>query len=291
MFTSLEGVGYVRNDSIRVAGYDSRLSPDSGEFLERSIALIEETYHDNGNRPVHLVGYSQGNVQAQYLLTHTSQAWKNEFIHGFTAIGGNWPGEGGMYQLLFTGLNVSDFSVPTDPENAASSAAMYQTWPSTYVVAPDPLFYKKVVVVIGIQGGMQYTAQHYRQLFRDAGMPLSRELADYYIGLVKFATPQYFPNVDVYAEIGTGSPTEVGVELKELKVGTWNDNVTDVFLRDGDSVEADIANESILVWEKMRCYHFELNDNPGVLHFDLPADSGLLDRLLTHLQQPRSECR
>jgi lecithin-cholesterol acyltransferase len=290
MFTSMEGADYERNVNIRVAGYDSRLSPDLDGFLERTIALIEETYHSNGDSPVHLVGYSQGNVYAQYLLTHTSQAWKNEFIHGFTAVGGNWPGEGDMYSTLFTGLNVNDFTVPTDPENAASSAAMYQTWPSMYFVAPDPFFYKKEVVVIGIQGGEQYTALKYRQLFRDAGMPLSRELADYYIGLVKFATPQYFPNVDVYAEIGTGTPTVVGLELEELKVGTWKSNVTDVFLRDGDGDIEDIANESILAWEKMRCYHFELNDNPGVHHYDLPADEGLLNRLLTHLQQPRSEC-
>ena len=290
MFSSLEGAGYERKVSIRVAGYDSRLSPDLGGFLERSIALIEETYRDTGNLPVHLVAYSQGNVQAQYLLTHTSQAWKNRFIHGFTAIGGNWPGEGDMYSTLFTGLNVNDFTVPTDPENAASSAAMYQTWPSMYFVAPDPLVYKKQVVVIGIQGGEQYTALKYRQLFRDADMSLSRELADYYIGLVRFATPQYFPNVDVYAEIGTGLPTVVGVELKELKVDTWADNVTDVFLRDGDGVVEDIANESILVWEKMRCYHFELNNNAEVHHYDLPADEGLLNRLLIHLQQPRSEC-
>ena len=290
MFSSLEGAGYERNVNIRVAGYDSRLSPDLGGFLERSIALIEETYRDNGNLPVHLVAYSQGSVQAQYLLTHTSQEWKNEFIHGFTAIGGNWPGKGDMYSTLFTGLNVNDFTVPTDPENAASSAAMYQTWPSMHFVAPDPFFYKKEVVVIGIQGGEQYTALKYRQLFRDADMPLSRELADYYIGLVRFATPQYFPNVDVFAEIGTGIPSAVGVELKELKVDTWDDNVTDVFLRDGDGVVEDIGNDSILAWEKMHCYHFELNDNPEVHHFDLPADEGLLNRLLTHLQQPRSEC-
>ena len=290
MFTFLEDAGYVRNVNIRVAGYDSRLAPDLDGFLERTIALIEEAYHDNGDLPVHLVAYSQGNLYAQYLLTHTSQGWKDKYIHGLTAIGGNWPGQGGMYKDLFTGLNVSDFTAPTDPENAASSAAMYQTWPATYLAAADPFFYKKEVVVIGLQGGKQYTALNYRQLFRDAGMPLARELADYYIGLVKFRTPQYFPNVDVYAEIGTGSPTVVGVELKDLKVGTWDDNVTDVFLRDGDGAVEDICNESILVWEKMRCYHFELNDNPEVHHFDLPADEGLLDRLLTHLQQPRSEC-
>ena len=160
---------------------------------------------------------------------------------------------------------------------------MYQSWPSTYFVAPDPFFYKKEVVAIGIQGGEQYTALNYRQLFRDAGMPLARELADYYIGFVKFRTPQYIPNVDVYAEVGTSLPTMVGVELKELKVGTWDDNVTDLFLRDGDGVESDIANESILAWERMRDYHFEVNVNPYVHHFDLPADEALLIRLLDHL--------
>jgi lecithin-cholesterol acyltransferase len=284
MFTFLEGAGYERNVNIRVAGYDSRLSPNLDGFLERTINLIKETYHDNGKRPVHLVAYSQGNLYDQYLLTHTSQSWKNKYVHGFTAIAGNWPGQGGMYQKLFTGFNVRDFQCPTEPENAASSAAMYQTWPSTFFVAPDPFFFKKEVVVIGIQGVQQYTALNYRQLFRDADMPLARELADYYIGLVKFWTPQFFPNVDVYAEIGTGIPTVVGVELKELKVGTVEDNVTDFFMRDGDGVVEDIANESILVWEGMRDYHFELNINPYVHHFFLPMDESVLGRLLDHLQ-------
>ena len=72
MFSSLEGVGYKRNVNIRVAGYDSRLSPDLDDFLESTINLIEETYNDNTGRPVHFLAYSQGNLYAQYLLTHTS---------------------------------------------------------------------------------------------------------------------------------------------------------------------------------------------------------------------------
>lgn len=290
MFSFLEDTGYERNVNIRVAGYDSRLSPDLGGFLERTIALIEETYDDNNETPVHLVAYSQGNLYAQYLLTHISQDWKNKYVHGFTAIGGNWPGQGGMYKDLFVGLNVNDFTPPTDPENAAGSAAMYQTWPATYLAAADPLVYKKDVVVIGIKGGKEYTALKYRQLFRDADMPLARKLGDYYTGFVRFRTPNCFPNVDVYAEIGTGIPTLVGVELEELEVGTWYDNVTDVFLRDGDGVIEDIANESIRVWERMRCHHLEVNENRGVHHFELPAHPDVLQRLLTHLQQPRSEC-
>jgi lysophospholipase-3 len=293
MYTFLEAAGYVRNVNIRVAGYDSRLTPDLGGFMGRTVALIEETYRQNGDTPVHLVGHSNGPLYAQYLLTHTSQAWKNQYIHGFTPIAGNWAGAGGVIWLDFTGanLNTPDASLPTDPENAASSAAMFQSFPTTYMSSADPEVFKKQVVVIGVAEGKQYTPQHYRQLFRDAGMPVARELAAHYVGLVKFATPKYFPNVDVYAEKGSGLPTLVGVELQELKVATFESNVSDFFLRDGDGNQEDITNDAIKdVWTAMRCYRFEFQDNPGVDHLSLAVNPAVLERLLTHLQQPRSVC-
>src|SRR4029453_10442158 len=127
LYAFLEAAGYKRNKNIRVAGYDSRLTPDMDGFLARTIALIEETYHQNDNTPVHLVGHSNGPLYAQYLLTHTTQAWKTQFIHGFTPIAGNWPGQGLFYPLYFTGLNIIDFTFPTTAANAASSATMYRS--------------------------------------------------------------------------------------------------------------------------------------------------------------------
>jgi len=50
MYRRLEGAGYVRDKDIRVAGYDSRLTPDMGGFLPRTVRLIEDTYHRNGAR-------------------------------------------------------------------------------------------------------------------------------------------------------------------------------------------------------------------------------------------------
>ena len=44
MFEALEAAGYTRNQDIRVAGYDARLTPDMGGFLQRSKHLIEQTY-------------------------------------------------------------------------------------------------------------------------------------------------------------------------------------------------------------------------------------------------------
>ena len=112
LYALLEANGYTRNLDIRVAGYDWRLTPDMGGFLQRTIGLIEQTYADNGNTPVHLLAHSNGPLYAQYLLTHTSQAWKNKFIHGFTSIAGNLPGQGLLYSWLFTGFNINDASYP-----------------------------------------------------------------------------------------------------------------------------------------------------------------------------------
>jgi lecithin-cholesterol acyltransferase len=141
-YAFLEANGYTRNQNIRVAGYDWRLTPDMAGFLRRTIHLIEQTYKDNGNTPVHLVGHSNGPVYAQYLLTHTTQAWKNKYIHGFTPIAGNWPGQGSMYSFLFTGFDVNDAIFPLDTTSAAISALMFQSQPATYMSAADPAVFK-----------------------------------------------------------------------------------------------------------------------------------------------------
>jgi lecithin-cholesterol acyltransferase len=285
----LEGNGYTRNVNIRVAGYDARLTPDMGGFLERTVELIEQTYADNGNTPVHLVGHSNGPLYAQYLLTHTSQAWKDKYIHGFTPIAGNWPGQGCPYSMLFTGFNVNDASYPTTIANARSSALMYQSHPSTYMSASDPAVFKNDEIVVQA-GSVKYTPQHYRKLFRDAGMALAEELAPYYIGFVRFQQPPYFPNVDVYAEIGSALDTVVGIGLPDLSVGQLVDDGTQWIFRPGDGNQEDITNNSVVAWDKMDCFRFELNDNPGIDHGSLPSNSAVLERLLGNLQRPRSVC-
>jgi hypothetical protein len=62
--------------------------------------------------------------------------------------------------------------------------------------ASDPTVFKDQEVVIQA-GSAIYTPQHYRKLFRDAGMGLAQELGPYYIGFVRFRQRPFFPNVDV----------------------------------------------------------------------------------------------
>ncbi|SDK48877.1 lipase/acyltransferase domain-containing protein [Nonomuraea jiangxiensis] len=290
MYRRLEADGYIRDHDIRVAGYDARLTPDMGGFLQRTRRLIEETYHANGDQPVHLVGHSNGPLYAQYLLTHTSQAWRDRFIHGFTPIAGNMPGQGLMYQLMFTGQNVQDFGYPTTVENAQSSARMYQSAPSTYMSAADPeIFDSREVVISDSSTGRSYTPRDYPRLFTDAGLRTARSIADYYIGFVRFADPKWFPNVDVYAERGSGLPTVVGARMPDLTTGQLADP-GDFLYRMGDGNQEDTTNTAIVAWRAMRCHHFSLTDNPGVNHGSLPNDPALLDRLVDNLSRPRSHC-
>jgi lysophospholipase-3 len=291
MFQALEAAGYTRNVNIRVAGYDARLTPDMAGFLGRSKRLIEETYRQNGNRPVHVVGHSNGPIYIQYLLTHTTAAWKARYIHGFTPLAGNFPGQGLGYALMFVGVNIPDLSFPATPENAVSSARMFLSHPSTFVTASDPrIFGDQEVVIRDQSSGKDYTPEDYPALFRDAGIPWAIPIADAYIGGVPFADAAHFPNVDVYAEKGSGIETLVGLGLADLTIGQQVIGTTEFLTRDGDVNQEDLTNNAVGAWAAMSCWHFSLTDNPGVTHFELPSNPDVLARLIANANAPRSDC-
>lgn len=291
LYRRLQAAGYTADRDIRVAGYDSRLTPDLGGFLRRTVKLIESTYRANHDRPVQLVGHSNGPLYAQYLLTHTSRAWRNRYIHGFTPLAGNFPGQGSLYSIMFTGLNIEHFSYPTDHANAVSSARMYLSSPASYMSAADPaVFGRREVVVQDAASGVSYTPADYRRLFADAGLPDALQIARHYIGFVKFADPAHFPGVDVSAERGSGIATVVGAVLPNLAVGQPVTPTMAFLTRPGDINQENITNTAIRVWKAMRCYRFHLTDNPGINHFSLPGNPRLLDRLVAELTRPRSDC-
>src|SRR5262249_25016023 len=153
-----------------------------------------------------------------------------------------------------------------------SSARMYLSHPSTYITASDPrIFGSKEIVIRDQSTGVDYTPKDYRALLDDAGLAAFKPIANFYIGGVPFPERAHFPNVDVYAEKGSGIETLVGLGLADLTVGQLVSSTTQLLTRDGDINQEDLTNDAVRVWRKMDCFHFSLTDNPGVNHFELPA--------------------
>jgi lysophospholipase-3 len=169
---------------------------------------------------------------------------------------------------------------------------MYLTAPSSYMSSADPRVFDSLeTVVVDSSTGRSYTPDDFRQLFADAGLPWAKRLAKRYIGFVRFADPAHFPDVDVYAEKGSGIETPVGMSLDDLSVGQVVDGSNEFFVRDGDVNQEDLTNDAVLAWAAMPCFRFSLTDNPGVDHFSLPGDPGVLGRLVAGLSRHRSHCR
>jgi lysophospholipase-3 len=156
----------------------------------------------------------------------------------------------------------------------------------------DPRVFDSLETVVqDLSTGKAYTPSEFRALFTDAQLPVARELAEHYIGFVQFVDPAHFPNVDVYAEKGSGIDTVVGIGLHDLSPGQLLDASTPFFTRDGDVNQEDLTNDAVSAWSAMPCRHFSLTDNPGVDHFSLPSSAPLLARLVADANAPRSHCR
>jgi lysophospholipase-3 len=163
--------------------------------------------------------------------------------------------------------------------------------PSTYMSASDPdVVGRREVVVRDRSTGRSYTPADWPRLLADAHLPVAAEIARHYVGFVAFADRRHFPDVDVWAEKGSGIPTVVGAVLDGLRVGQVIDPDRDLLLRDGDVNQEDLTNDAVRVWAAMPCHRFSLTDNPGVTHFALPSDPGVLSRLVAAATAPRSRC-
>ena len=119
MYEALEGAGYVRDRDIRVAGYDSRLTPDMRNFLNRTKRA------DRGHVPRQRQPRPCTSSATRTDRSTSSTCSRTRHSAGRTSTStasrrspGNFPGQGVLYPLFFTGLDVTDFTFPTTPETA-----------------------------------------------------------------------------------------------------------------------------------------------------------------------------
>jgi len=122
--------------------------------------------------------------------------------------------------VLFTGLDLTD-SRFRDGRQGTSSARLLRTAPSTYMSASDPQVFGRREVVVYDKSTGRRTRRRWPRLLADAGEPVLAEIAAHYIGFVRFTDPAHFPDVDVYAEKGSGIATVVGAAWRVYESVRW----------------------------------------------------------------------
>lgn len=79
------------------------LADELGEFFQNLTRLIENTYYENNNSQVVLLGHSMGNPMLLYFLNRMDQAWKDKFIKAFVSLAGVWAGAVKPVRLMCSG--------------------------------------------------------------------------------------------------------------------------------------------------------------------------------------------
>ena len=104
---ALVSLGYERGANIHGAPYDFRKAPnEQGDYFKKVKALIEDTFAQNGNKPVILLTHSMGSTMMLYFLNHQSKVWKDKYIRAQVSLAGVWAGTVQAMKVFAVGDNL-----------------------------------------------------------------------------------------------------------------------------------------------------------------------------------------
>lgn len=119
LVTALEEVGYKKGIDILSAPYDYRLSSNEMEdYFTRLVTMVEDTYAQNGNKPMIIISHALGCLHTYYFLKNTDKLWKKKYVKSWIGLSCRF---GGTIHAL---------------KNLADGGLM-STFPSTYYMLPD----------------------------------------------------------------------------------------------------------------------------------------------------------
>ncbi|XP_029464725.1 phosphatidylcholine-sterol acyltransferase isoform X2 [Rhinatrema bivittatum] len=190
--------GYVRDETVRAAPYDWRITPnEQKEYFHQLKDLIEEM-KETYQRPVFLIGHSLGNLYLLYFLINQSQEWKDAHIKGFVSLGAPWGGAIKPLLVLMSGDNqgipmVSNIKIREEQRMTTSNSWMVPTnltWPESHVFISSPSY--------------NYTYRDYQKFFKDINFEEGWYMWEDTKDLLEGLPP---PGVEMYCIYGTGFPT------------------------------------------------------------------------------------
>lgn len=222
--SALEARGYSVGQDLHGAPYDFRLIGDAHvrqKYFEDLQGLVEKTYDENGQTPVHLAGHSLGGILAlKFLNTYKkdNDAWKQKYIQSFTSISAPFLGAPKALKTMLSGDNLGVSIVKNAYIAQLTSSYSCMLWMMPHVHADN----QTVEPLNHVSNYIKYAGQQYNNTAPAIQGLFSAFKRD--LNLMKAFEKQIYPlydmshpRVNINCAYGYNVGTEVGYDYKDTK--------------------------------------------------------------------------
>eukprot|EP00064_Thunnus_orientalis_P006451 superscaffoldBa00000670_g6469 len=267
MVQHLVNVGYTRNETVRGAPYDWRLTPNENEeYLIRLQDLVEEMY-DQYQQPVYLLGHSMGCHYVLYFLNHQPQAWKDKYIRGFISLAAPWGGAVKALRVMASGENdgipmISNIKIREEQRMTTTNPWMVpseEAWSKDHVFISTPSF--------------NYTHQDYQRFFTDINFEDGWHMWE---DTRNLTGDLQHPGVEVWCMYGVGLPTVVTYIYDEEYP---NADPVDFVYADGDDTVDSFSMGLCKRWVGQQEKPVHVTEFRGLPHLDIVFHEKVLNQI------------
>eukprot|EP00511_Aplanochytrium_stocchinoi_P000413 CAMPEP_0204823072 /NCGR_PEP_ID=MMETSP1346-20131115/1220_1 /ASSEMBLY_ACC=CAM_ASM_000771 /TAXON_ID=215587 /ORGANISM="Aplanochytrium stocchinoi, Strain GSBS06" /LENGTH=413 /DNA_ID=CAMNT_0051949605 /DNA_START=138 /DNA_END=1379 /DNA_ORIENTATION=+ len=266
--------GYTRGKDIAAAPYDFRKTAKSDtEWIPKTVALIEKLSSD-ANKPVALVSHSMGSLMTLFLLKSKNKAWKETFVHSWTAFGGVFAGAASESRLFASGDNEGIIFV-----KSSSLVDEQRTYETNAWMWPNRNFWQKDHVLVQTPF-KNYTVTDTKTFFEDIGFKQGHKMVESTRRLVSNLPA---PEVDVYLMLGDQVKTPSTYIYSQGDEKSWFKYDPKIVYGNGDGVVNKVSLHAADKWKNEQKQQFISKTFEGIEHTKLVQHQPIIDQFIKNL--------
>lgn len=263
---ALVAVGYERGISVRGAPFDFRKAPNElGDYFASLANLVEDTYENNGNKPVVLVAHSLGGRVMLYFLNQQSQEWKDTYIKSLVTLAAVWGGAVKAMKVYASGDNLSIYVL-----NAWTLRTAQITNPSLAFLLPSNLFWSSDDVLV-TTADRNYTVLDFQSYFQDINYADGYNM---WLDTKDLTADLQPPEVEVHCLYGFNIDTEERIVYRSIP----SDDPT-ILYGNGDGTVNLRSLEGCLSWQGQQAKEVHSKKFESVDHMAIVSNSSVIDYL------------
>jgi len=278
LIESLLKNGYEKDVSIKGAPYDMRTSPyEMEEYFLNLKKLIEETFQQNYEKSIIILGHSTGAVYSLLFLKQQSQEWKDKYIKSMINLA---PVFGGTIESL---LGITIGSVPGIPFfNKKDLMELDKSFSSLYFFLPDERVYGKnpIISLQTKDGEKKLKAYHMKKIFDLMGDKVGRKMWEKSMEII--ADKEFYmknPGIkEITCLFGKGVPTPQELFFSE----TGFPHKPIILEGDGDGTVNFVSHEVCLNWAAQGIT-LNYSEVGQVNHIDIPGNNTVVDYVVERI--------